>query len=265
MKVSFLTEQGSMLPSVYRSASDCLGTRVAIDVQESRWPASPALCQQLLAAGSDQVVLGYPATSQAIFMGKFTTEAQRTQGGTVVTKKLNDYWLHDTRAMAIHRALKILGLQWMGKRALVLGVHDPARAACIALKERLHFEEVVIANPGGHGFPELSIFGTDNPQGQFDLIVNTIDWQIHDVPAFARSSISRDTVVMDCIYKPSRMTPILKFAEQKGCNIVDATMFVAYRVFGAHYQLFGIEMKEGSQAEADYFSQVRSLFEQRGL
>lgn len=205
-----------------------LQTKIAL-IYEARLAPLDGFSAELarfFAEGGRGANVTVPFKEQALTYCHTLTE-RAAKAGAVNTIKWDDNGnaLGDnTDGIGLVLDLQRLGWLSAGKRILLVGAGGAARGALLPLLEKSC--EIVVANRTLSRAEQLAetfafagkISATQQPAGQFDLIINATSSGLNgDVPNIPASVIAPHTACYDMFYDTT-LTPFLRWASLQGCT-----------------------------------------------
>ncbi len=257
-----ISAPGSKYPDLYRLAASMAGIEVDLVVHTDHVPYNALMSEVPLMHKNrtDQLVLGFPHTEQTEPHTNVLQVASILTGCSNVLTRLPDGSIEgqDTRMMATLLHLKDIarerGVNWFGKKALVVGRGSSALAAAHAC--RLLRLVVTVANRYANGFDQHGFPGimTTTDPGSYDVVIHTGEVDERGQTTFP-ATFHRPAIAVEMLYQPRIATQFVQDAMKAGSVVYTAERPTAYKVMGAVSALCGANLPL-----KDYVAEAKKFF-----
>lgn len=250
--ICVFSQRGSFMAEFARLTASMLAEEVA--VRECHDQPYLALSRLLTEHSADMYLLGYPHTDNARLFGNEQTDVSDvTNGANILVRQLPDLQrlqAHDTRPQGLACTFKHLEIT--ANRALIIGKDSAAFAAALGCSWR-NICDIDILNPGGFGNVARRWRGVQQPQGSYDLVINTMrledDLSLESVLQGART-------VVDLVHVPHGESLLVREAKKRDCRTIGPILPAALRTSFALWRLF-----QRTPHEDQYVQRIREVYQ----
>ena len=230
----------SLSPVMHQAALQALGSDVRYERREVAPKALPSFVAE---ARGDATLLGFNVTlphkvAIAALLDRIEPSAERVGAVNTVARTGEALVGLNTDAEGLARSLREAGVDWRGRRAVVIGAGGAARAALIALEgadRTVAARDVTKAQALVAALDiEARVCALDGIDADRDLWIQatsaTLDGRAGSELAerLPLERAPKDATVVDLVYRPRR-TAVLAKAEASGLRTVDGTGMLVHQ------------------------------------